>query len=192
MIITGAVLGASAVGALNAARSLLGISRIVIFGLSNIAGARAARVYHLMGVGELRRYILRLTTGLSASVIGLGVVASAAPEFWLRLAFGAEYSGFGFLVQWYAVIWVLIALIVPLEAGLTAIERTKAIFFPSSLLATAFGVTMAYTLVTHYGLVGVAAGIVVMIVIRNVSLAVSLFRQMSRLDGASSKVTEAS
>ena len=179
-IAAGAFLGASAVGALNAARTLLGVTNIVFFGLDNIVPAQAARRFHEAGIGALNQYLGRLTILVGALTSSIVIVAAVMPEFWLRLAFGPEYSGFGYLVQWWAVVILVYAPNVPLRAGLLAIERTKAIFF-ASLFSTLFVCASAYSLVTQFELIGVVVGMIAMNLCRNGLLANSFFRQLPQL-----------
>lgn len=179
-IVAGAVLGASAVGALNATRTLLGITRIVFFGLGNIAETRAARHFHQAGVAALARYLRRLTILVCVLTSSIIVVVAAAPEFWLRFSFGSEYAGFGYLVQWWAVSHLIHASSVPLRAGFFAIERTRALFI-ATLVATLLALASVYGLVTYLGLIGVIISFIITGIIRNSMLAISLYGQMRRL-----------
>ncbi len=185
-VVAGAFLGASAVGALNATRALLRVTHVVFFGLGHIAPTRAAQHFHEAGVAALTRYLGRVTILLVILTGGIVITAAAAPEFWLRLTFGPEYAGFGYLVQWWAVAHLLFAFNMPLRAGLLAIEHTKAIFI-ASLLSASFGLAFAYGLVTQIGAIGVIAGFIVTTVIRNSTLAISLFRQLNDVRGVTSK-----
>ncbi len=111
---------------------------------------------------------------------GIGIVAAVAPGFWLNLAFGSEFAGFGYLVQWWALIYLLTALSMPIVTGLTAIERTRA-FFVASLLTSVFGLAFAYELVSRFEILGIVGGYVVTGLIRNGVLALSLSRWLKVL-----------
>ena len=175
----GALLGAAAVGATNATRALLGVSRIINAGLENIAPAQAAHRFHHGGVAELTRYLVRLTVVLAVLTGGTALAIALAPEFWLQLAFGSEYSDFGSLVQWWAGIHFLYALVVGLNTGLFAMERTKAILF-SSVLSATLGLAFAYALIIEFELNGVLAGIFAMVFIRLCTLMVALYSHLSK------------
>lgn len=190
-IVAGTVLGTAAVGALNATRTLLGVTRIVFFGLGNIAETRAARHFHQAGTAALTRYLGRLAILLLVLTGGIVIILAAAPEFWLRFAFGSEYAGFGYLVQWWAVIHLIIALDLPLRAGFFAIERTKAVFI-ASLLPMSFALASAYGLVTYLESIGVVVGSLITILVRSGTLAISLYGQMSRLRRSRSEGSEGS
>lgn len=179
-VVAGALLGAAAVGAANATRALLGVSRIVNAGLENIAPARAAERFHENGVHALVRYLAGMTTLLTIMTAGVILVIALAPEFWLRLAFGPEYAGYDNLVWWWSAIHFLYAAMVLLNTGLFAIERTKAMFV-ASVLSAATGIAGAYAIVTMFGLNGMLAGIFAMSLIRVGVLAIALFRQIAQL-----------
>ncbi len=179
-VVAGALLGAAAVGAANATRSLLGVSRIVNAGLENIAPARAAERFHQGGVHALVRYLTGLTTVITVMTAGVTLAIALLPEFWLRLAFGEEYAGYDNLVWWWAAIHFLYAAMVLLNTALFAIERTKAMFV-ASVLSSAAGIAGAYAIVTMFGLNGMLAGIFAMSLIRVGVLAIALFRQIAQL-----------
>ena len=179
-IVAGALFGASAVGALNASRTLLNVSQIVFFGLTNVAQTQAARRFDEAGIAALTRYLGRLTVLVGGLTSCIAIAAAVAPEFWLRFAFGSEYIGFGYLVRWWAVIVLFRALGLPLRIGLIAIERTKP-FFTALVLTTGFSVVFAYAIVTHLELVGVVTGILIASLIRNGVLAHSLYRELGDL-----------
>ena len=181
--VAGALLGASAVGALNATRTLLGVTRIVRFGLDNIVPARAAQRFHEAGVASLTQYLVKVTTLLVVLTGSIVFVIAVAPEFWLRLAFGSEFASFGSLVQWWAVSNLVVAPYVALRAGLLAIEHTK-VFFVASILCTLFVLASAYGLVTQFQLIGVVAGHIITGLLRNSTLAISFFRRLGQLRGA--------
>jgi len=165
IIAAGVLLGTAAVGALKAAQNIMGITHILFRGLENIVRARAARKFHMEGKKALRDYLKRVALLGSSATVAVAVIAAATPELWLRLVFGLEYQGYGYLLQWWAAIYVLTSLGLPLAAGLQAIEHTRSIFW-GFLLATLFSVLFAFPMTEHLGLVGVMGGIAAVILIR--------------------------
>jgi O-antigen/teichoic acid export membrane protein len=91
-------------------------------------------------------------------------VAAAAPDFWLGLAYGDEYVGYGYLVRWYAVLYVVVFFAVPLRAGLRALEETLPILV-SNLFAGLVALATFYPLLTNFGIAGAVAGMVVVQVV---------------------------
>lgn len=159
ILVSGAMLGAWAVGALKAAQNLIGVSHILIRGLENVMPVRASMHFHKGGKKALIGYLWRVGL-LSELVIGaIAVTAAVAPELWLSLVFGDEYREYGYLLQWYAVRYALFFVTLPLQAGLRAIERTDTIFW-ASVARTIFSTLAVYPLISLLGLLGVMIGLV--------------------------------
>ena len=154
----GVLLGASAVGTLKAAQTLMGITHILFQGLENVVPVRAA--WHLRHGGReaLVHYLRKIALVFGLVTAAIGIVAAAAPEFWLGLVFGEEYGGYGFLLQWFAVIYFIVFLGLPLHAGLRALERTRDIY-SGYVWMTVFSVVFTYPMVEFLGLNGVVTGI---------------------------------
>ncbi|MCZ6716399.1 MAG: polysaccharide biosynthesis C-terminal domain-containing protein [Gammaproteobacteria bacterium] len=160
LLAAGALLGTAAVGALRAAQTLMGPCNILFQGLENVVPARAAWHFQHGGKAALVGYMKKIGLVFGLVTAGIAVVVAAAPDFWLGLAYGGEYVGYGYLVRWYAVVYVVFFFAVPLRAGLRALEETRGIF-----IATVFGATVsvvgAYPLVSGFGAVGAVAGMAV-------------------------------
>lgn len=178
-IVAGALLGTAAVGALRAAQNMMGIAQALFFALENIVPRRAAFHYQNGGLGALKHYLLRIALFGGSATIGVTLFFAMAPSFWLRLIFGEEFAGYGNLVQWYAVLYVLMFLSVPLNAGLRTLEETKAIFV--SVCAGAVTVVfLAYPMIAALGVGGVVIGQLIAAVVAKIVLIVGLFRLVDR------------
>ncbi|MEE9542392.1 MAG: MATE family efflux transporter, partial [Thermodesulfobacteriota bacterium] len=128
IVAAGGVLGASAVGALKAAQNVMGVTHILFQGLENVVPVRAGSHFHQGGLKALVTYLRRVawTGGLATAVIaGLAVVF---PEFWLKMFYGDEFIPYGYLLRWYAAVYLLIFIGLPLRSGLRALEHTRPIF----------------------------------------------------------------
>ena len=170
----GALLGASAVGALKAAQNLMGVTHILFLGLENVVPIRAAWHYQHGGKRALTTYLrhFALLGGLVTATVAL--VASAAPEFWLGLVYGDAYVSYGHLLRWYAALYLTIFLGFPLVAGVKTLENTRPLF-TASVARTLFTIASAYALVSGLGLTGVMIGIL----IGQVIACVVLFRALA-------------
>ncbi len=157
LLAAGALLGTAAVGALRAAQTLLGPCNILFQGLENVVPARAAWHFQHGGRAALLGYMKKVGLVFGLVTAAIAVVAAAAPEFWLGLAYGDEYVGYGYLVRWYGVIYLLAFLGVPFRAGLRAIEDTRSIFL-STALASVVGVAVVYPLLAEFEVIGAVAG----------------------------------
>lgn len=153
----GAMLGATAVGALKAAQSLVGVLRFFFLGLENIVPVRAAQHLHDGGTAAMLGYLKRVTlfgfgaTGLIAAVV------IVAPGMWLSLLFGEEYRAFGYLLQWFSVNGMIWFFTIPLQSGLRAAEKTKVVFW-ASIGRTAFCLSAVYPLISNLDVTGVVLG----------------------------------
>jgi len=115
---------------------------------------------HLTGGGRraLAAYLRRVAWAIGLATAALGIVAAAAPSFWLQLVFGASYAAYGDVLRWWALIYVVVALTLPLRAGLRALERTRPIF-RSYACAALFTLLAVYPLLTGFELTGAMIGL---------------------------------
>ena len=178
-VATGALLGASAVGALRAGQTLMGITHIVAMGLENIVAVKAARHFHVGGVEALKRFLTRVMYFGESFVVAAAIAVFVAPEFWLWLAFGNEYAGYGFLLRWIAVVELFYFPDMPITAGLRALENTRLIFF-ASLLSASTGAMIAYPLLSNVGVTGAAAGMLIVNIMTVCGNGFGLYWSMSR------------
>ena len=88
IIMAGALLGSSAVGALKATQNFMGVVHILIMGLENIVPVRAAHHYHVNGNIALLGYLKRVALFGCSLTATIAFVAFIAPDFWLSLVFG--------------------------------------------------------------------------------------------------------
>ena len=175
----GALLGTAAVGGMHATYTLLGITHIMFFGLTNIIPTNAARRVHAGGVRALRPYIARVAALVAAATAAIVAVICLWPAFWLELAMGAEYTPYAWLLLIWGGFYLVTSLQLPLESGLKALETTRAIFF-ADLARAVFGLAAAYPLVQHFGLAGAVGGVVAVACLRTGILLVVLLRHLSR------------
>jgi len=141
--LAGAMLSASAVGALTATRNIIGFANVLFLALENIVPTRAAAMLKQRGHVGLKKYLRRVSL-MGSLLTGLIVlIAVAAPEFWLDLVYGEEYAGYGWLVIGWGIYYIVGFFHRPLSAGLRALDKTKDIF-----TATLFG--MIATMLISY------------------------------------------
>ncbi len=178
-LIAGALLGAGAVGALRAAQNLMGVMHIVFQGLENVVPARAVRHLRDGGVSALGGFLVRLGGAMVAVTAVVALIAAAAPAFWLELLYGPGFAGYGDVLRWYAAIYVVLALALPLRAGLNALEDTKPIFI-ANLAAFIFAALGCYGFVKVFGLFGALYGMFTMYALMQIVLARGLHRALAR------------
>ena len=181
MIMTGTLIGAPAVGALKAAKSVMGICHILTMGLENIVPAAAARKFFEGGKQALCEYLKRVVQFGGGATAIFAVIAAVAPEFWLVLIFGSDYQGYGYLLQGFAAFYTLSFLGFSLATGLRAIEKSKVIF-QSYIWMTLFTLLSFYPLITYLGLAGVIAGFLIVVLIEILTLWIGLKMELDNLD----------
>jgi O-antigen/teichoic acid export membrane protein len=158
IVTAGALLGVTAVGALKAAQSLIGVTHILFQGMENLIPMRAAQSYHVEGGADLVHYLSRVTRlGLVATTV-IALLFAIDPAFWFHLVFGQEFAEYSYILRWYAVLYVLMFLTLPLGVGLRAMEMTGPIFL-AYVVGAGFSVAAAYPLVKEFGLSGVMVGL---------------------------------
>ena len=171
--------GTAATGALRAAETLIGINRIFFQGLENVVPKHASEQLAREGRPALGGYLGRVALAGGAATAAVGVVASLAPGFWLELFFGKTYAGYDALVYWYAVIYVVMFVGLPLRAGLRAFENTRPIFWATAVSAV-FSIAAAAPLIDLLGMTGAVAGLFVTNVLLIAILYGGLRREMGR------------
>ena len=174
-IAAGAFLGPTAVGALKAARDLMGITNILFYGLENVVPVQAAVYFKFGGKKAMVAYLRRVALLGGFAIGAFAVVAAATPEFWLTFVFGDQYAGFGYILRWYAVIYLAMFIGLPLRSGLKALEDTRSVFFSSSL-ATIVALLSAFPLLTGLGITGAVVGKLLVIVVQQIVIMIQFVR----------------
>jgi O-antigen/teichoic acid export membrane protein len=180
IVAAGAMLGAAAVGSMKAAQNIVGISHILMLGLENVAPISAARRYHASGGPALSRYLVRFTVlGGSAMALIIGL-ASIAPDFLLRVIYGSEFEGQGYLVRWWCFIYFFVFLAVPPRIGLRTLEHTRPIFL-QNLYLSALSLAIFYPMITNFEIIGVMVGLSVIQVLRFGILTLSYRKRLAAI-----------
>ena len=148
------LLSVSAVGAMAAARNIVGLVNILFSALENLVPSRAAQALQRGGKSELSRYLKRISILGGSITLAIAGVASAAPELWLNLLYGDEYAGYGWVVIAWSIYCIIGFFHRPLSAALRALNQTKSIF-SSHLAGTLFMFSVSYLSITLAGISGV-------------------------------------
>lgn len=173
LIVAGAVLGPALVGAIRAAQNLLGLTHILFQGLENVVPGEASRRYQQSGAHELSSYLRK--TGLIMLLVTATVAALAAffAEPLLRVAYGELNPDSVTAMIWYVPFYALVAITLPLRAGLRSIEKTRPIFV-TQFISAVFSLLTANYFVDQYGIHGVMGGMLFSLVITSAVLLTSL------------------
>ena len=175
--------GALAAGTLRACQNVVAVAHIWFLGLENVVPPEAAKHFHEQGVESLSRYILKVLRNWGGVTLAFVLVVSAAPNLWMHLLYGAQYTGFGYLLRLYCLLYLVIFVGTPLRGALQAVEYVSPTLW-SYGVTTLFAAVAAEPLARHFGLVGVLAGLIVAQILFQSILATALLLRIRRLRSA--------
>ena len=160
VVMTGALLGPAAVGAVRATQNLVAACHILILGLENVVPIRASEYYKNGRMPVLVNYLKQVSFFGGGAVIAFLIIIASAPKFWLHLIYGQMYGEYSYLVMWWAAIYLLSFFHTPLYFGLRAVEDTQSIFRSQTVMAI-WTILSVYPLILHLGILGSMVGILV-------------------------------
>jgi O-antigen/teichoic acid export membrane protein len=172
--------GAAAAASLRAANNIVGVANVWFLGLDNVVPAQAARLMYVEGIDGMLRYIKRICLQWGGVTFIFAVIIAGFPSFWLRLSYGAKYSSDGPVLRLYALLYVFIAISVPLRAGLQALEYTAPMFWAYPALIM-FSVSLAGPFVRRLGLNGVLSGLCALQVIFQIIVGIAFWLRVREI-----------
>ena len=180
VILSGALIGPVAAGAMKAAQNLMGIAQVIFFALENVVPVRAGWHFHKGGIDALVSYVKRAAKGSVAITAVIALVFCSEPEFWLRLVFGEQFAGYGILVRLYGAAYLLKAFGFAFGAGIYALENTRPIFV-GYCIASTIAVAAIYPLLHAFGVTGAVIGTVMFEIVMVSVLGSAFFLRVRRL-----------
>jgi len=159
VVMSGALLGAYAAGAIKACQNIVGITNIIVQGMENFVPRLVSVSYKSKGIKGLLSTVQSINILGGVSIGGLLLVLAIFSEPILVLLYGNEYSSYGYLIYWLALFNFFGFLATPMCAGLRVLEKTKIIFF-AFLACAIFSFLFAYVLINSHGLLGAVIGFV--------------------------------
>jgi O-antigen/teichoic acid export membrane protein len=157
LFIIASVVGASAVGGIQASVNLLGFTNIVILGASSAALARGSREMRTAGVSAMRRAVRTDVLAMTAIVATCAVVYALAGGWALRLVYGVRYASFSRIVPLVALQIFLVCLDTAPVTELRILRDTKSMFLTRAC-AIPFSLGAVWYLSSEYGATGGALG----------------------------------
>jgi len=116
------------VGAINACMNVLGVLRIFFLGLNNILLPETSRAYKSKGITGLTAYLGKVSFFGGVVTLLIVLIAGVWNEYWLMLLYGNTYSGYGWIVIWWGIYFLIGFFHRPYVAGLSVVDKTKRIF----------------------------------------------------------------
>ena len=169
------LLSVEAVGAMGACRNFMGLANILFLALQNMAPPRASYQYHRKGSLGLHRYLKRICVWGGFITAGIILPAAIWGEFWLKLVYGAAYSGYGWIIWWWA-LFTFIAFFSRIPSvGLNVLERTKEIF-RGNLAAALLAITISYPALHIWSINGAMAALCIVQVLMVVMLTFKYYK----------------
>jgi O-antigen/teichoic acid export membrane protein len=151
--------GAAVTGVLTACMSIVAFANPLTFGLGNILGPRSVLAWNEKGGAGLRRQAIRDALLLGAVMSAFCVLILLVGEGAMHLLYhGKEYEGHGYTVDVLAFATLASAVAMPASSALASMERPYAIAIIGSV-GTAVTVALVWSLMTEFGLLGAAYGL---------------------------------
>jgi O-antigen/teichoic acid export membrane protein len=159
-LVTGGLVGASAVGVLKSAQNIMAVAHVFFFGLQNVLPVRASEAYAKGGAVQLSKFLGKVSFLIVIPTCVIAMAVCVSPNRLMELLYGPDFREYGWVLVGYAFIYVLAACALVIPIGLLAIEKTSAILLSyacSGVIAT----ILVYPLVRRYELAGVLAGLTI-------------------------------
>jgi O-antigen/teichoic acid export membrane protein len=157
--LTGAMRGATAVGALKAAQIVLGPLNTFLLFLFTVLPIRYARIRSRAGDAELHHALILTYTATAPIVLIYCVAVAIFSGPILRLLYGTTYSGYGSVVVLFSVYYFVLHPVFLLTSALTAKRWTRPLF-TGNLYAAALAVVAGWLLILEWGVNGAVVGMV--------------------------------
>jgi len=152
-IVSGSLLGNSAVGIMKASQNIMAITHIMFQAMENFVPMNASRVLDKNGVEFLKKYIRKVVLLGGGFTLIIAIAASLFSTELLNFLYDDQFEKYSYVLSWFSIIYVFMFLGVIYRIALRTIENTKEIFY-SQILSTIFTFIFSYPLTKAFGLLG--------------------------------------
>jgi O-antigen/teichoic acid export membrane protein len=156
-LLSGALLGPQALGAMRASQNLIGATHVFFLAMDRWGNVRAARIFAEKGMVSLHSFTHRMQLVIGGATACAVLLLALPGSFWLSLLYGAEYKPYAWMVAWYGGVYLIIAVTVPYRYALNAVEKLKPVFIGDALAAV-FSACAVYPLLQGYQEIGALLG----------------------------------
>jgi O-antigen/teichoic acid export membrane protein len=176
--ILGLAAGAAAAGVFGACLTLIGMSNVLLLGVSNVLTPQASHAFATGGVPVLRRMLHRTAIAMMVPLGAFCLFIMLSGDWLMVLSFGSSGQGTGAILAVLALHTLIGSVSLAAGCGLWAIDQPRANFLAD---ASAMAVTLvAAFLILPFGVLGAAlanlAGMVAGTVLRTMTLSNYLHR----------------
>lgn len=180
IIAAGAILGPIAVGATRMAQNIVGVTHVLFLAMENIIPARAANCQRVGGNDMMFKYLWKFTLQMGVITFSLlGAIAIFSKQI-IKACYGTDFMMYNHMLIGFCALYVIIFLGYPLRYAIRTMEKTKIIFW-SFIASAIFSISCAYPIITHFGLYGVVAGLMITQMISFVIYLFSLRKEIKHL-----------
>ena len=154
----GLFIGLQALGAFRLVQSLFGVLNILFQAFENYVLPAASRL-HSKSSTDARNYLLK--TGLQSALL-IGIVLLALflySDQVIDLASAGKYSSYGYVVKGMCLLYFIIFLGYPVRLGIRLLLLNKS-FFTGYLMSFCFSAIFLSTLLRHWQINGIIAGLI--------------------------------
>ena len=159
-IVSGALIGTAAIGALRAATQLAQPLHVLMLALENRVPIIAAQELKRSGSQAMHRYISSIWRRGALPILTVAIGVSSCATFLLGHIYGPDFKPYAVLVAWACLTAAIRFIAGPLTAGLRALDNTRAIF-KSNLTILVSTIVTTYPVIVTWGVTGAAAGMAI-------------------------------
>lgn len=158
IIAAAGILGTRDIGIIRIAQNIVGIMNILFIAMESYIPISASKLFHKHGKTSLFDYLKSVTIkGLTlTSLICFSIILFS--DLIVRLLYGEEFVAYSFVVQLFALFYILVFTAIPLRFAIKTLEQNHHIFV-GYLLSATFSVLFAASLIKQHGIYGVIIGI---------------------------------
>lgn len=157
VVASGLVLGVEALGAFRLVQSLFGVLNIILQSFENYALPEVTRLY-VQSEMEAKIYLRQITRKAGLLFGGMLLVLFLLADEVIELAGGAQYAGYGYVVQGMAVLYALIFVGYPVRMAIRMLVLNSR-FFMGYVWSLAFSLVSFRFLLEQWNLAGAVVGL---------------------------------
>ena len=160
IIAAGAILGPRAVGVTRMAQNIVGVTHVLFLAMENIIPARAANCQRVGGNNMMFKYLWKFTLQMGVITFSLLAAIAIFSKQIINACYGAGFAPYNHVLIGFCGLYVIVFLGCPLRYAIRTMEKTKIIFW-SFIASAIFSISSAYPIISHFGLYGVVAGLMI-------------------------------